>query len=104
MHSKMIQTEYGSMMIYLPEPIDFSQVVRISKRKWYSRKNDYTIPPELLDQNSCYPCEVLGENSEGLALTSVKEDGSFQTCQKGKGIPAREFTEKVDRVVWDTQK
>ena len=52
MNSKMVQTERGTMEEKLPENIEFSQVIKISKEKQYNPHNDYTVPPELLDCNS----------------------------------------------------
>ena len=42
MNSKMVQTERGTMEEQLPENIEFSQVIKISKEKQYNPHNDYT--------------------------------------------------------------
>lgn len=99
MNSKMVQTERGTMEEKLPENIEFSQVVKISKEKQYNPHNDYTVPPELLDCNSCQPCFVLWNSPNGLALTCQEQNG-FVTKYQDR-IGAEEFQTIVDTIIWE---
>ena len=99
MNSKMVQTERGTMEEKLPENIEFSQVIKISKEKQYTPHNDYTVPPELLDCNSCQPCFVLWNSPNGLALTCQEQNGFVTKYQDQIGV--EEFQTIVDTIIWE---
>lgn len=100
MYSKMVHTEKGTMREKLPNDIDFAQVKKISKEKWYHPNNDYTVPPELLDTNSCRPKFVLWNGPEGLTVTEIVGDESLQHLTE-KDMGEERFQEIVSEIEWE---